>query len=93
MPVDQCMKAAPVDIVWYGSPSHNLTMMNEFSAGISGDVSAVQKALEAGKEVGCELLRVCGITPISITKVHEVCGTDYVKESYTPTSCLKPKEE
>ena len=91
--VDQCMKAAPVDIVWYGSPSHNLTMMNEFSAGISGDVSAVQKALEAGKEVGCELLRVCGITPISITKVHEVCGTDYVKESYTPTSCLKPKEE
>ena len=90
--VDQCMKAAPVDIVWYGSPSHNLTMMNEFSAGISGDVSAVQKALEAGKEVGCELLRVCGITPISITKVHEVCGTDYVKESYTPTSCLKPKE-
>lgn len=91
--VDQCMKAAPVDIVWYGSPSHNLTMMNEFSAGISGDVSAVQKALEAGKEVGCELLRVCSITPISITKVHEVCGTDYVKESYTPTSCLKPKEE
>ena len=91
--VDQCMKAAPVDIVWYGSPSHNLTMMNEFSAGISGDVSAVQKALEAGKEVGCELLRVCGITPISITKVHEVCGTDYVKESYTPTTCLNPKEE
>lgn len=93
LPLTQCMKAAPVDIVWYGSPSHNLTMMNEFSAGISGDVSAVQKALEAGKEVGCELLRVCGITPISITKVHEVCGTDYVKESYTPTSCLKPKEE
>lgn len=83
------MKAAPVDIVWYGSPSHNLTMMNEFSAGISGDVSAVQKALEAGKQVGCELLRVCGITPISITKVHEVCGPDYVKENYTPTSCLK----
>ena len=87
--VDQAMKAAPVDIVWYGSPSHNLTMMNEFSAGISGDVSAVQKALEAGKQVGCELLRVCGITPISITKVHEVCGPDYVKENYTPTSCLK----
>ena len=73
--VDQAMKAAPVDIVWYGSPS--------------GDVSAVQKALEAGKQVGCELLRVCGITPISITKVHEVCGPDYVKENYTPTSCLK----
>ena len=87
--VDQAMKAAPVDIVWYGSPSHNLTMMNEFSAGMSGDVSAVQKALEAGKQVGCELLRVCGITPISITKVHEVCGPDYVKENYTPTSCLK----
>jgi len=41
------------------------------------------------KQVGCELLRVCGITPISITKVHEVCGPDYVKENYTPTSCLK----
>ena len=69
--VDQCMKAAPVDIVWYGSPSHNLTMMNEFSAGISGDVSAVQKALEAGKEVGCEHASCVRYHTNSITKVHE----------------------
>ena len=73
-----------------------LDLQNRFAAfvhQVDKSKVAVQKALEAGKEVGCELLPVCGITPISITKVHEVCGTDYVKESYTPTSCLKPKEE
>ncbi len=87
--VDQAMKAAPVDIVWYGTPSHNLTMMNEFSAGISGDVSAIQKALEVGRNIGCELLHTCGIAPISITTVSDVCGEDYVKENYTPSSCIK----
>lgn len=87
MAVDKAVKAAPVDIVWYGSPGHNLQMMNEFVAGVSGDVGAVQKAMEAGREVGCDLLQACGIRPISIKDVPEECGEDYLKKASSPTVC------
>lgn len=80
--VDQAMKAAPVDAVWYGSPSHNLLMMNEFSAGITGDYEAVKKAIDKGKETGCQLLNSCGMTPVPIKDACEVCGVENVKAQY-----------
>ena len=85
--VDCAVKAAPVDIVWYGSPSHNLFMMNEFVACVNGDIPAVEKAMEAGKTVGCELLNTLGIKPISIKDVKEQCGEEYLKSSMSPDSC------
>lgn len=85
--VDHAMKTAPIDITWYGSPGHNLQMMNEFSAGVTGDISAVEKAMEEGKKMGCELLRTLGIKPISICDVPEVCGEDYLKKNTAPTVC------
>lgn len=91
--VDQAMKAAPVDIVWYGMPNHNLLMMNEFSAGVSGDISAVEKAMEKGKMIGCELLKTMGIQPISIQDVSEVCGEDYEKQVTAAAVCRRKKEE
>lgn len=90
--VDQAMKAASVDIVWYGMPSHNLLMMNEFSAGVSGEISAVQKAMETGKKIGCELLKTMGIAPISIQDVSEVCGEDYAKQVTSAAVCRKEQE-
>ncbi len=85
--VDKAMKTAPADIVWFGSPSHNTLMVNEFSAGISGDISAVTQAVEAGKLMGCELLTALNCEPISIQKVDEVCGEDYLKKNMSPTAC------
>ena len=66
--VDKAVKEAPVDIVWFGSPSHNLLMMNEFSAAVSGNLEAVEKVISIGKEIGCELLHTCGIKPIGIAQ-------------------------
>ncbi|MBQ9156161.1 MAG: propanediol utilization microcompartment protein PduB [Eubacterium sp.] len=80
--VDKAMKAAPVDAVWYGSPSHNLLMMNEFSAGLCGDYETVKKAIDVGKETGCQLLNSCGMTPVPIKDACQVCGADTVKASY-----------
>lgn len=80
--VDQAMKAAPVDAVWFGSPSHNLLMMNEFSAGLSGEYEAVKKAIDTGKEIGCQLLNSCGMTPVSIKDACDVCGAEKVKSNY-----------
>ena len=89
--VDRAVKAAPVDIVWYGSPSHNLRMMNEFVAGVTGDIAAVQKAMDVGKETGCQLLTALGITPISIQDVAEECGEDYLKRNMSPAVCQEEK--
>lgn len=91
--VDRAVKAAPVDIVWYGTPSHNLLMMNEFVAGVTGDIAAVQKAMDVGKAVGCELLTALGIEPISIHHVAEECGEDYLKRNMSPAVCQDEKKE
>lgn len=85
--VDKAMKAAPVDAVWFGSPSHNLLMMNEFSAGITGSYEAVKKAVETGKEIGCQLLNTCGMKPVSIKDACDVCGVEEVKNSYRCPRC------
>ncbi len=89
--VDCAVKTAPVDIVWYGTPSHNLLMMNEFVACVTGDISAVEKAMERGKKTGCELLNTLGVLPISIKEIAEKCGEDYLKESTSPIVCKNKK--
>lgn len=85
--VDKAVKEAPVDIVWYGSPSHNLLMMNEFSVAVSGNLEAVKKVISVGKEIGCELLHTCGIKPISVTEVSDRYGADHVIKNYSIDAC------
>ena len=87
--VDRAVKEAPVDIVWYGSPSHNLLMMNEFTAAVSGNLEAVEKAIATGKEIGCELLHTCGIKPISVKEVSGLYGEEHLKKTFTIDSCKK----
>ena len=63
---DTAMKAAPVHIVWHGTPSVNLSMTNEIIIGISGDYGAVKKAVDTAYQKGSELIRTFGSTPASI---------------------------
>ncbi|MDD7113630.1 MAG: propanediol utilization microcompartment protein PduB [Lachnospiraceae bacterium] len=63
---DVAMKAAPVDIVWYGTPSINLSMTNEIIIGITGDYGAVRKAVDVAYERASELIKVFGKKPESI---------------------------
>lgn len=63
---DTAMKAASVNIVWYGTPSINLSMTNEIIIGISGDYGAVKKAVDAAYRKGSELIRSFGSVPASI---------------------------
>ncbi len=87
--VDRAMKEAAVDIVWYGSPSHNLLMMNEFSVAITGDLAAVTKAIDCGKAVGCELLNTCGMPLVSVKEAAGASGEESVRNTYTPEVCRK----
>ena len=87
--VDKAVKEAAVDIIWYGSPSHNLLMMNEFSVAITGDLTAVTKAIECGKAMGCELLNTCGMPLVSVKKAANVCGEKTVRDNYSPEACRK----
>lgn len=63
---DTAMKAAPVDIVWYGTPSINLSMTNEIIIGITGDYGAVKKAVDTAYQKGSELIQTFGSIPASI---------------------------
>lgn len=63
---DAAMKAAPVDIVWYGTPSVHLSMTNEVIIGITGDYSAVCKAVDTAYEKASTLISVFGRKPESI---------------------------
>lgn len=63
---DTAMKAAPVDIVWYGTPSIQLSMTNEIIIGISGDYGAVKKAVDTAYQKGSDLIHTFGQAPASI---------------------------
>lgn len=63
---DTAMKAAPVDIIWYGTPSVNLSRTNEIIIGITGDYGAVKKAVDTAYQKGSELIQTFGSVPASI---------------------------
>ncbi len=64
--IDKALKESPVDIVWYGTPSYNLSMTNEVIVGITGDFSAVKKSVETAYQIASELITVYGSKPESI---------------------------
>lgn len=68
---DTAMKAAPVDIVWHGTPSINLSMTNEIIIGISGDYGAVHKAVWTAYEKASKLIETFGSYPASILHFGE----------------------
>lgn len=63
---DTAMKAAPVDIIWHGTPSVNLSRTNEIIIGISGDYGAVEKAVWTAYEKASKLIETFGSYPASI---------------------------
>ncbi|MDO4555072.1 MAG: propanediol utilization microcompartment protein PduB [Lachnospiraceae bacterium] len=63
---DTAMKAAPVEIVWYGTPSIHLSMTNEIIIGITGDYGAVKKAVDTAYQKGSDLIQTFGKVPASI---------------------------
>lgn len=63
---DTAMKSAPVEIVWYGTPSINLSMTNEVIIGVTGDYGAVRKAVNEAYEKASALISVYGSKPESI---------------------------
>ena len=63
---DTAVKSSPVDIVWYGTPSINLSHTNEVIIGVSGDYGAVKKAVDTAYEKASTLIEVFGQKPASI---------------------------
>jgi len=65
--IDTAVKAADVEIVGYGSPSHGTSMTNEVFIWVTGDSGAVRQAVVSGREVGNKLLGAWGEEPKSLS--------------------------
>ncbi|MBQ9157067.1 MAG: propanediol utilization microcompartment protein PduB [Eubacterium sp.] len=63
---DAAMKAAPVEVCWYGTASYRLSMTNEVIVGITGDYSAVKKAVDTAYQTASTLMETFGSKPESI---------------------------
>jgi microcompartment protein PduB len=64
--IDTAVKAADVDIVGYGSPSHGTSLTNEVFIWVTGDSGAVRQAVISGREIGNKLLAAWGEEPKSL---------------------------
>ncbi|MBW1724521.1 MAG: propanediol utilization microcompartment protein PduB, partial [Deltaproteobacteria bacterium] len=53
--IDTAVKAADVEVVGYGSPSHGTSMTNEVFIWVTGDSGAVRQAVISGREIGNKL--------------------------------------
>ena len=73
---DTAVKSSPVDIVWYGTPSINLSRTNEVIIGVSGDYGAVKKAVDTAYEKASALIEVFGQKPASILHFKPIESTD-----------------
>ena len=62
---DRALKAAPVDIVTYMTPSHGTSHSNEVILAFSGEADAVRCAVKAARETGLVLLGAMGSEPKS----------------------------
>ena len=65
--VDVAVKAADVEVVGYGSPSHGTSLTNEVFIRVTGDSGAVRQAVIAGREMGNKLLSAWGEEPKSLS--------------------------
>jgi microcompartment protein PduB len=65
--IDTAVKAADVEVVGYGSPSHGTSLTNEVFIWVTGDSGAVRQAVIAGREVGNKLLSAWGEEPKSLS--------------------------
>lgn len=65
--IDTAVKAADVEIVGYGSPSHGTSLTNEVFIWITGDSGAVRQAVISGREIGNKLLTAWGEEPKSLS--------------------------
>jgi len=64
--IDTAVKAADVEVVGYGSPSHGTSLTNEVFIWVTGDSGAVRQAVIAGREIGNQLLTAWGEEPKSL---------------------------
>lgn len=65
--IDTAVKAADVEVVGYGSPSHGTSLTNEVFIWVTGDSGAVRQAVISGREVGNKLLSAWGEEPKSLS--------------------------
>jgi microcompartment protein PduB len=65
--IDTAVKAADVEVVGYGSPSHGTSLTNEVFIWVTGDSGAVRQAVIAGREIGNKLLSGWGEEPKSLS--------------------------
>jgi microcompartment protein PduB len=65
--IDVAVKAADVEVVGYGSPSHGTSLTNEVFIWVTGDSGAVRQAVIAGREIGNKLLSAWGEEPKSLS--------------------------
>ncbi len=65
--IDTAVKAADVEVVGYGSPSHGTSLTNEVFIWVTGDSGAVRQAVIAGREIGNKLLCGWGEEPKSLS--------------------------
>jgi microcompartment protein PduB len=65
--IDTAVKAADVEVVGYGSPSHGTSMTNEVFIWVTGDSGAVRQAVISGREIGNKLLCGWGEEPKSLS--------------------------
>ena len=63
---DNAMKAAPVEIVNYMTPTIGTSHTNEVILAFSGDAGSVKTSVLEAREVSCELLRTMGSSPASM---------------------------
>lgn len=64
---DTALKAAPVELVNYMSPSKGTAHSNEVIITITGDSEAVKQAVKAAREVGFSIAKSMGQNPVSVT--------------------------
>lgn len=69
---DTAVKSSPVDIVWYGTPSINLSHTNEVIIGVSGDYGAVKKAVDTAYEKASALIEVFGQKWLLFCILHKI---------------------
>lgn len=65
--IDTAVKAADVEVVGYGSPSHGTSLTNEVFIWVTGDSGAVRQAVISGREIGNKLLSGWGEEPKSLS--------------------------
>ena len=62
---DRALKAAPVKVISYMTPSRGTSHSNEVILAFSGEASAVRAAVREARDVGIPLLRAMGSEPLS----------------------------